>query len=320
MKRQASKFGGALDPGIDLLDALNLHSNLSQYPGVTITPSRVFHLSESCYITKKDFEHGEIQILGCRNCSCVDGNMHCEFLQCPELKCPPEQQMSVTDECCKFCQGISSFPLILPTQDHIFLEDTHQQPRQQPHHPQQQGNLNRHEEQEQVSFQVNHFQQYEHNEQTNLHNSSSKTEPSGDVTSLAEVDNDEKTIADGFGVESNSQLIGEILIDQNKNVDECTQQGGLNGNHCHLNTRCVNTFGSYICECLPGYRRQDKFNCVEMDECKSGEHNCHENADCINTLGSYHCQCKEGYTGNGRDCKRTSASARLDSKPKAKNV
>lgn len=30
----------------------------------------------------------------------------CDMLQCPELKCPPEQQMSVTDECCKFCQGI----------------------------------------------------------------------------------------------------------------------------------------------------------------------------------------------------------------------
>lgn len=63
-------------------------------------------LPENCYINKKDFEHGEKQILGCRNCSCIDGNMMCDMLQCPELKCPPEQQMSVTDECCKFCQGI----------------------------------------------------------------------------------------------------------------------------------------------------------------------------------------------------------------------
>lgn len=41
--------GGALDPGIDLLDALSLHTNLSQYQGVTVTDEyqhqRVYHLS-----------------------------------------------------------------------------------------------------------------------------------------------------------------------------------------------------------------------------------------------------------------------------------
>lgn len=81
-------------------------------------------------------------------------------------------------------------------------------------------------------------------------------------------------------------------------------QGGLLGNHCHLNTRCKNTIGSYICECLPGYRRLDKFNCIEIDECSTGEHKCHENADCINTQGSYHCRCKQGYTGDGHNCTR----------------
>ncbi|XP_023727735.1 protein kinase C-binding protein NELL1 isoform X4 [Cryptotermes secundus] len=88
-----------------------------------------------------------------------------------------------------------------------------------------------------------------------------------------------------------------------KDVDECQQEGGLEGHHCHSNTRCVNTNGSYICECLPGYRRLDKFNCVELDECSTGEHSCHRHADCVNTLGSYHCKCQEGYEGDGYDCK-----------------
>ncbi|XP_035919925.1 protein kinase C-binding protein NELL1-like isoform X4 [Anopheles stephensi] len=200
---------------------------------------------KSCYITKKDFEHGEIQILGCRNCSCVDGNMHCEFLQCPELKCPPEQQMSVTDECCKFCQDTP--------------HRRKARPHKRPHGGGGGGGGNRR-------------QHHKNSTHRNKHSKKKKHEQA-------------------------------LQLQATEDVDECTQQGGLNGNHCHLNTRCVNTFGSYICECLPGYRRQDKFNCVEMDECKSGDHNCHENADCINTLGSYHCQCKEGYTGNGRDCK-----------------
>nr|CAD7437867.1 unnamed protein product [Timema bartmani] len=85
-------------------------------------------------------------------------------------------------------------------------------------------------------------------------------------------------------------------------VDECRQEGGLDGHHCHSNTRCVNTQGSYVCECLPGYRRLDKFNCVELDECSTGNHNCHKDADCVNTQGSYHCRCQPGYSGDGYDC------------------
>ncbi|KAJ8986084.1 hypothetical protein NQ317_003379 [Molorchus minor] len=68
-------------------------------------------------------------------------------------------------------------------------------------------------------------------------------------------------------------------------IDECRQEGGLEGHHCNQNTKCLNTHGSYTCECLPGYRRVDKFNCAELDECSSGEHNCDVNAECINTKG-----------------------------------
>ncbi|XP_017783191.1 PREDICTED: protein kinase C-binding protein NELL2-like isoform X2 [Nicrophorus vespilloides] len=85
-------------------------------------------------------------------------------------------------------------------------------------------------------------------------------------------------------------------------VDECKQEGGLDGHHCHLNTKCVNTIGSYTCECLSGYKRVDKFNCIELDECITGEQNCDVNAKCINTQGSYHCVCQEGYTGDGYNC------------------
>ncbi|KAK7791795.1 hypothetical protein R5R35_010896 [Gryllus longicercus] len=85
-------------------------------------------------------------------------------------------------------------------------------------------------------------------------------------------------------------------------VDECQQEGGLQGHHCHSNTKCVNTAGSYVCECLPGYRRLDKFNCVELDECSTGDHACHEHATCVNTMGSYHCQCQQGYHGDGYNC------------------
>lgn len=95
-----------------------------------------------------------------------------------------------------------------------------------------------------------------------------------------------------------------IIVCIISDIDECQQEGGLNGHHCHSNTKCVNTVGSYVCECLPGYRRVDKFNCAEIDECSSGDHKCDVHADCINTQGSYHCVCKEGYMGDGYSCKR----------------
>lgn len=90
----------------------------------------------------------------------------------------------------------------------------------------------------------------------------------------------------------------------NTDIDECSQKGDIDGNHCRQNTKCVNTIGSYTCECLPGYQRHTSFSCTEINECQTGEHKCHKNADCVNTEGSYHCQCKEQYTGNGYDCKR----------------
>lgn len=94
-------------------------------------------------------------------------------------------------------------------------------------------------------------------------------------------------------------------------IDECMEKGGRNGNYCQLNTKCVNKLGSYECECLNGYKRLDKYNCVEIDECKSNQHSCHENADCINTIGSYNCRCKEGYTGNGYECERKWIDSRI---------
>uniref|UniRef100_A0A1B6DC00 Protein kinase C-binding protein NELL2 n=1 Tax=Clastoptera arizonana TaxID=38151 RepID=A0A1B6DC00_9HEMI len=85
-------------------------------------------------------------------------------------------------------------------------------------------------------------------------------------------------------------------------VNECLNKGGENGHHCHSNTRCVNTFGGYECECLPGHRRLDRYNCVEIDECTTGQHQCNIHATCRNTQGSYHCECQEGYSGDGYTC------------------
>lgn len=100
------------------------------------------------------------------------------------------------------------------------------------------------------------------------------------------------------------------LSPRDADIDECAQQGDINGNHCHLNTRCVNQAGNYTCECLPGFGRVDTFNCADVDECRTGQHACPANAVCHNTIGAYQCRCRPGYEQSAADgtCRRECSS------------
>ncbi|XP_044158562.1 nephronectin isoform X5 [Bufo gargarizans] len=84
-------------------------------------------------------------------------------------------------------------------------------------------------------------------------------------------------------------------------VDECSSGKAV----CPRFRKCVNTFGSYICKCYPGYdliHAHGKYQCFDIDECYTGEYQCSNYARCYNTPGSYKCKCNEGYRGNGADC------------------
>lgn len=63
--------------------------------------------SENCYYyqSKMLLEHGETFITGCINCTCTDGGLNCPHIICPQLSCPPENQIQETNQCCKFCRG-----------------------------------------------------------------------------------------------------------------------------------------------------------------------------------------------------------------------
>ena len=39
------------------------------------------------------------------------------------------------------------------------------------------------------------------------------------------------------------------------------------------------------------------FDCMDIDECQTGDNECHFNATCINLNGTYDCECDEGYEG-----------------------
>lgn len=44
-------------------------------------------------------------------------------------------------------------------------------------------------------------------------------------------------------------------------IDECLENGGKMGHHCHKDQLCVNTLGSYTCECKPGHSLQHDQSC-----------------------------------------------------------
>ncbi|XP_036069590.1 sushi domain-containing protein 1 isoform X2 [Oryzias melastigma] len=72
---------------------------------------------------------------------------------------------------------------------------------------------------------------------------------------------------------------------------------------CGQHTTCHNTFGSYFCTCLSGYRPSNNMNifipndgthCRDIDECGiTGI--CGEGAQCRNLDGGFDCSCQTGY-------------------------
>lgn len=72
-------------------------------------------------------------------------------------------------------------------------------------------------------------------------------------------------------------------------IDECEAIPGL----CEGGI-CVNSIGSFTCECPEGQARNPETNaCEDRDECAEGDQ-C-ENGHCVNTDGSFYCSCNTGF-------------------------
>ncbi|PIO24418.1 hypothetical protein AB205_0021450, partial [Aquarana catesbeiana] len=81
-------------------------------------------------------------------------------------------------------------------------------------------------------------------------------------------------------------------------IDECQDRYN---NNCDFygGGSCVNTIGSYTCQCNPGFQYNEKFGCVDIDECADSSLNdCHPLAVCTNGYGSYTCTCPSRYYEN----------------------
>ncbi|KAF2981348.1 hypothetical protein EK904_013603 [Melospiza melodia maxima] len=80
-------------------------------------------------------------------------------------------------------------------------------------------------------------------------------------------------------------LISSCFLD----VNECLESPGI----CS-NGHCINTDGSFRCECPMGYNLDfTGVHCIDTDECSIG--NPCGNGTCSNVVGSFECSCHEGF-------------------------
>uniref|UniRef100_A0A3P9NTP2 Fibrillin-1 n=1 Tax=Poecilia reticulata TaxID=8081 RepID=A0A3P9NTP2_POERE len=85
---------------------------------------------------------------------------------------------------------------------------------------------------------------------------------------------------------------GECIDD-----DECDRSPCPHG-------ECMNTVGSYICQCPPGFQTTaTRTECRDLDECVANGRICN-NGRCVNTEGSFHCVCNAGFeiSADGKNC------------------
>ena len=82
-----------------------------------------------------------------------------------------------------------------------------------------------------------------------------------------------------------------------RDIDECALI-----EDCCINGKCLNTDGSYICECPQGYHLDsDGHTCIDMNECASIKNPCGRGT-CSNNEGGYKCDCEEGLTMKDGKC------------------
>lgn len=85
-----------------------------------------------------------------------------------------------------------------------------------------------------------------------------------------------------------SKIDGYFVAMTFTDIDECAE--GVD----RCKQKCINTIGSFHCDCYAGYRlRSNNQSCKEIDECRDGQHSCSHT--CVNTRGSYRCECPKGF-------------------------
>ncbi|XP_020277474.1 protein kinase C-binding protein NELL1-like isoform X2 [Pseudomyrmex gracilis] len=247
------------------------------------------------------YDHGEkMTPKRCIECTCHDGNFKClRFTdsKCPPLPCPPSEQISVADECCKFCPGVDY--CAKGHTCHANASCLNLQTTYACHCD--------------IGFQGDGL---------NCHDVDECKQQGGSNGHHCNANTICVNVEGSYTCEC---LPGYDRIDKFNcaDLDECA----TGYHHCDKHATCVNTAGSYYCICNEGYTG-DGYTCkpvctqtcqnggecvapercscrrgfignsceLDLDECASDLHRCHDSSSmCHNMPGWYYCRCKDGY-------------------------
>ncbi|CAM5117776.1 unnamed protein product [Natator depressus] len=97
-------------------------------------------------------------------------------------------------------------------------------------------------------------------------------------------------------------------------VDECARNPAI----CGPNASCLNTPGSYTCQCSPGHLPSTPgpwvpgtTHCTDIDECLDLA-SCPASATCTNTPGSHFCTCNTGFASSSGEQRFTEPAAQCN--------
>ncbi|XP_039310622.1 protein kinase C-binding protein NELL1 isoform X4 [Solenopsis invicta] len=261
---------------------------------------------KQCMMHDNIYDHGvRVSPKQCVECNCYDGIFTCQKIdmdtKCPPLACPPSEQISVAEECCKFC----------PDVDECKQEDGSNYCNANTKCVNVIGSYTC--ECLPGYYRIDAFNCAELDEcATGQHlcdEHATCVNTNGSYYCICK----DGYIGDGFTCKpmcnQTCQNGGECVA-----PGRCSCRRGYIGNsceldldecasdlhRCHQSSTCFNMPGWYYCRCKPGYRSAlhdstQGTQCIDIDECNDltieRRHTCHPTAKCVNTIGGYECVC-----------------------------